>query len=90
MKSFSLPFNLQLNPPIKKALSERLSLNLASSFSLTKNTKKGFCIKPPKKKNLKKRLQKSFKKKKVLKKEFKKKEFKKKEFKKERLQKKRI
>ncbi len=35
--------------PIKKALFKRLSLNLVSSFSLTKNTKKEFFIKPPQK-----------------------------------------
>ncbi|GAA7261651.1 hypothetical protein Kyoto96A_12400 [Helicobacter pylori] len=70
MKSFS-PFN-PTKSPYKIALFK--NLNLVPSFSLTKNTKKGFCIKPPKKKNLKKRLQKSFKKKKVLKKESLKKE----------------
>ncbi|GAA8802737.1 hypothetical protein BTM150_12080 [Helicobacter pylori] len=56
MKSFSLPFNLQLNPPIKKALSKRLSLNLASSFPPTKSTKKDFASNPPKNENFMKGL----------------------------------
>ncbi len=34
--------------PYKKALSKRLSLNLAPSFPPTKNAKKGFASNPPK------------------------------------------